>query len=274
VFRRNPLYRGDRPANVDQVIWNAGVSRDACFEGVEDDRIDYCVGLGGIPTTAYRSVAEKHGINRPGGRFVVGPSLSTWFFAFNHERAAFRGPGQIPLKEAINHAIDRPAMARAFGYLAGKRTDQMLPPTLARPEALYPLRGADPATARRWLAMARLEPRELVFYANSSGPAGIAIAQVLVYNLRQIGIEVEVRYFDTVTLTEKSATRGEPFDIAMLGWTATTRMPRRFSCHSSKTTGPGAGRISPTRASRGESTRRTDSRVRRADAPSRTSTST
>ena len=52
------------------------------------------------------------------------------------------------------------------------------------------------------------QAQELVLYANSSGPAGIAIAQVLAYNLKQIGIDVEVRYFDTVTLTEKSAIRG------------------------------------------------------------------
>ena len=241
VLRRNPFYRGDRPANVDQVTWTAGVSREACFEGVEDDRIDYCVGLGGIPTPAYRSVADKHGINRPGGQFFVSPAPVTWYLAFNHDRPAFKGPGQIPLKKAINHAIDRPAMARAFGYLAGKRTDQVLPPSLARPEALYPLRGADPATARMWLARARLVPRELVLYANSSGPAGIAIAQVLVYNLRQIGIDVEVRYFDTVTLTEKSANRGEPFDIAMLGWAADYADAAAFLVPLLKDDGAGSG---------------------------------
>ena len=241
VLRRNPFYRGDRPANVDQVVWTAGVSREACFDGVEDDRIDYCVGLGGIPTPAYRSAAEKHGVNRPGGRFVVDTSLTTWYFAFNHERAAFRGAGQIPFKKAINHAIDRPAMARAFGYLAGKRTDQMLPPSLARPEALYPLRGADPTTARTWLARAGREPRELVLYANSSGPAGIAIAQVFVYNLRQIGIDVEVRYFDTITLTEKSATPGEPFDIAMLGWAADYADAAAFLVPLLKDGGAGSG---------------------------------
>ena len=63
------------------------------------------------------------------------------FFAFNHERPAFKGPARSRSKKAINYAIDRPAMARAFGHLAGKRTDQMLPPALARPESLYPLRG-------------------------------------------------------------------------------------------------------------------------------------
>ncbi len=91
----------------------------------------------------------------PAGSSSSAPSLTTWFIAFNHDRPAFKGPGQIPLKKAINYAIDRPELARTLGYLAGKRTDQMLPPALARAESIYPLEGAEPATARKWLARAK-----------------------------------------------------------------------------------------------------------------------
>ena len=146
--------------------------------------------------------------------------MSTEYVVFNHDRPAFRGPGQIPLKKAINYAIDRPAMARAWGYLAGKRSDQMLPPSLARPTSIYPLAGADPTTARRWLERAKVRPRQLVLYASSSGPPRVAMAQVLVFNLKQIGIDVEVKYFDTEVLASKAATPGEPFDLLQLGWGA------------------------------------------------------
>jgi ABC-type oligopeptide transport system substrate-binding subunit len=217
VLKRNPYYRGRRSANVDQVIWTVGESREACLTEVEENRIDYCLVL---PPPAYRGVAEKYGINRPGGQFFVSPGLSTKYVVFNHDRPAFDGPGQIPLKKAINYAIDRPAMARAWGYLAGKRTDQLLPPALARTMGIYPLEGADPTTARKWLARAKRKPKELVLYASSSGPSRVAMAQVLVFNLKQIGIDVEVKYFDTVTLSEKAATPGEPFDLLQLGWAA------------------------------------------------------
>ena len=215
VLKRNTYYRGSRPANVDQIMWTFGEPAESCLTGVEEDRIDSCIPL--LPA-AYRGVAEKYGINRPGGRFSVSPGLATEFVAFNHDRRAFRGPGQIPLKKAINHAIDRPAMARAWGYLAGKRTDQMLPPAIARRTSIYPLEGADPATARKWLARARFKPTTLVLYASSSGPARVAMAQVLVFNLKQIGIDVEVKYFDTVTQLSKTATPGEPFDMIQFGW--------------------------------------------------------
>ena len=218
VLRRNPHYRGDRPANVDEIVWTVGVSRGDCLVAVAQDRNDYC-GTFGLESGSYRGLVEQYGINRPGGQFLVRPSLTTWYFAFNHARPAFRGPGQIPLKQAINHAIDRPAMARAFGYLAGRRTDRILPPTLAGRGRIYPVKGADPEAARRLLARADLRPRTLVLYANNA-PTGVAIAQVLVFNLGRIGIDVDVRYFDTEALNVKAETPGEPFDLIMEGWAA------------------------------------------------------
>jgi peptide/nickel transport system substrate-binding protein len=217
VLRRNRYYRGARPANVDQVVWTVE-SREACLAGVEQDRLDYCAQQS-LEATAYRTLAERYGVNRPGGQFFVGPTLTTWFVAFNHDRPAFDGPGQIPLKKAINFAIDRPAMARAFGHLGGKRTDQALPPAIARRASIYPLRGANVAAASRWLEKARLKPATLVLYANSN-PIGVVIAQTLVFNLRQIGVDVEVKYYDSVSLDTKRTTKGEPFDLILLGWAA------------------------------------------------------
>ena len=216
VLKRNPYYRGDRPANVDEVVVTVGESPEACLLAAEQDRIDNCfispiVGV-------YRRLAEQYGINRPGGQFFVGPSLSTWFIHFNHDRQAFKGPGQIALKKAINYAIDRPELARAFGYLGGRRTDQILPPALGRGASIYPLQGADPATARKWLARARFKPQTLVLYA-ANRRLGVTLAQVLRFNLNQIGIDLEVKYYDPNTGREKAGTRGEPFDLFINGWT-------------------------------------------------------
>ena len=59
-----------------------------------------------------------------------------------------------------------------------------------------------------------------MLYASSSGPPRVAMAQVLAYNLKQIGIDVEVQYFDTDTLARKATTPGEPYDLLQLGWGA------------------------------------------------------
>jgi ABC-type oligopeptide transport system substrate-binding subunit len=142
VLRRNPFYRGDRPANVDAIVHTVGLAPEACVLAIEQDRIDVCP-FTPVSDATLRRLVQQYGINRRGGQFFVGPGLSTWFLAFNHDRPALKGPGQIPLKKAINYAIDRPALARAFGYLSGRRTDQLLPPDLGRDASLYPTRGAE-----------------------------------------------------------------------------------------------------------------------------------
>jgi ABC-type oligopeptide transport system substrate-binding subunit len=214
TLRRNPFYRGRRPSNVDRMVWTTGESVTACLLAVEEDRADLCGGPG-APRDAWRGLVAKYGINRPGGRLFVTPMLATRALSFNHARPAFHGPGQIPLKKAVNFAIDRPAMVRPFGYLGGTRTDQMLPPALARSASVYPLGGANPAAARRWYQRARFKPTTLVLYAQAT-PALVALAEILDFNLKQIGIDLEVRYFEDVG--DRVATPGEPFDMAIFGW--------------------------------------------------------
>ena len=95
----------------------------------------------------------------------------------------------------------------------------MLPPALARAESIYPLGGADVTAARRWLAKARLKPSKLVLYTWNDPPQ-VAMAEVLAFNLKQIGIDLEVKYFDLDAVFERTSTRGEPFDIVLGGWVA------------------------------------------------------
>ena len=219
VLKRNPFYRGARPANVDQVVWTFE-SPETCLVAVQENRIDHCVNaVAGLPPTAWRGLAEKYGVNEPDGQLFVTPGLWTFFYAFNHDRLAFRGRGQIPLKKAINYAIDRGALLRPFGYLAGAPTDQVLPPALARPESIYPLGAPNLAAARRWYASARYKPTKLVLYTGNLS-VGVAMAQSLEFGLKRLGIDLEVKFFDHNTVFEKVSTRGEPFDLVLQGWVA------------------------------------------------------
>ena len=219
VLRRNPYYRGGRPANVDEVVWTTGIGRESCLLAVEEDRIDHCVHFS-ILGTAYRKLYETYGLNRPGGQLYIGPGLTTFFLVFNHDRPAFTGPGQIPLKQAINYAIDRRELAhRPDNYLLGKRTDQILPPTLGSAASIYPLGGPNLTAARRLYAKARFQPTKLVLYATNSA-GGIRQSQALQFQLGQLGIDIEVKTFDAEVMEEKMATRGEPFDLVVNGWGA------------------------------------------------------
>lgn len=217
VLKRNPYYRGPRPANVDEAIWTI-MGREACRVAVEQEQIDYCGGLG-IPSEDYAQIAAKYGVNRKEGRFFFSPTLETDYFAFNHDRPAFKGLGQIPLEQAINWAIDRRALTDAAGYLGGKPTDQILPPALGRDASIYPLGGVTDralSKARALLAKAKFKPKRLVLYTFSADPDS-AQARIFQFNLKRLGIDVEIDYFPADTFFEKVSTRGTPFDVALVG---------------------------------------------------------
>ena len=120
-------------------------------------------------TTSRRCILAGRGRPRPRRQVRREPARSrglrlvpdhrdTALFRFNLQRPAFKGAGQAPLRKAINYALDRPALTGAFGYLAGRPSDRLLPAALrARANGLYPLRGPDPDTARRWLARAGIQ---------------------------------------------------------------------------------------------------------------------
>jgi ABC-type transport system substrate-binding protein len=228
VLKRNPFYRGPRPANVDEAVWTI-MGREACRIAVEQDQIDYCGGVG-IPSEDYANVAAKYGINKKGGQFFVNPLVDTDYIAFNHDRPAFKGAGQIPLEKAINWAIDRPALVGALGYASGQPTDQILPPAIGRKASIYPLgspTARDLAKARALFAKARFKPKQLVLYTFSFDP-GPAQARIIQNDLKPLGIDVQIDYFPSDAFFTKIATRGEPFDLDLDAFSADYADPYSF----------------------------------------------
>jgi ABC-type oligopeptide transport system substrate-binding subunit len=222
VLKRNPNYKGKRPHNVNQIVYTVGNSQEATRLRVESAASDYAAG--GIPSSAYAEVAQKYGINK--GQFWVKPQLGVSYLAFNHDRPVFKN--NVPLKRAINFAIDRKAMLNQGGYLAGKRTDQILPPGLAgfRDADLYPLKGPNFSFAKK-LAKGHTRDGKIVYYTSNTA-ASAAVAQILQFDLKQIGLDVEVKPFARAVQIQKEGTRGEPFDITSEGWIADYADPFDF----------------------------------------------
>ena len=218
VLVRNPFYRGRRRAHVKRIVWTIGLEGEACRVAVERNEVDYC-GSTGVPAGDFAELARKYGVNRKGGRFFSNPELRTDYYAFNHDRPAFAGRTQIPLKKAINLALDRHAVVRPEGFPRGKPTDQILPPAFGRAAAIYPtgrVTSASLSRARALVKKARLRPAKLVLYTPDL-PATVAEAQIFKRNLRRIGIDVEANYFSRPELFNRISTRGEPYDIARAG---------------------------------------------------------
>jgi ABC-type oligopeptide transport system substrate-binding subunit len=221
VIARNPQYKGTRASNVDEIVYTFGVSPDAGRLRLERDETD----LGVIPPAAVAELVQKYGLNK--GRFFIRKNLVYWYLAFNHDQPLFKNNDR--LKQAMNHAFDRPAAVRQHGFLGGGRTDQILPVGMPgyRDWNIYSLKGANPAKAKSTLKSGDLRSAKAVLYSANAG-AIPKVAQVVQFNAKQFGLDVEIKQFDRVVQHEKTAVRGEPFDITIEGWGADYPDPSNF----------------------------------------------
>jgi len=226
TIKRNPNYKGKRPHNLDQIVYNIGNTLAASYLRAQQGSTDYAAQ--GIPPASYAEAAQKFGVNK--GQFWVKPQLGVTYLAFNHDRPLFKGANGTALAKAINYAIDRKAMLAQGGYLAGKRTDQILPPGIAgfRDANLYPLKGPDISTAKKWADKAGIKDGTTVEYYTSNTGSAPLVAQIVQFNLKQIGLTVNSHLFARAVQIDKEGTRGEPFDITSEGWIADYADPYDF----------------------------------------------
>jgi peptide/nickel transport system substrate-binding protein len=212
-----------RPANVDRMTFTVGNSLDAILLRLQRNETD----LGNIPPASASQLVDQYGINK--GRFFIRKQLTTWFLSLNTSQPLFKG--NTKLRQAVNWAIDRPQIVRQYGFLGGGRTDQILPPGMPgyKDANVYPLSGVNNTSLARARSLANGNTRsgKVTMYTFTAAP-GPGIAQVVQFNLRQIGLDVEIKPFDRVVQHEKSATRGEPFDITVEGWGADYADPYNF----------------------------------------------
>jgi peptide/nickel transport system substrate-binding protein len=228
VMKKNPNYKGKRPHNVDTINWTIGNSPEATQLRIQNGQTDY----GPVPPTAYASIAAQYGVNKTNGRFIVKPAMSTWYLAFNHDRDLFKqggAHGNVQLKKAINTAIDRHAMVIQRGAFSGKRTDQLLPPLMPgfKDANLYPTVKQPNFTNAKKLATGHLGSGKAVLYTFSS-TYGPLWAQTVQFDLKQIGLDVEVQQYTRAIQISKIQTKGEPFDLTINGWGADYADPYDF----------------------------------------------
>jgi oligopeptide transport system substrate-binding protein len=216
ALERNPFYRGMRPHHVDRIDIDLSADSATDLDRVDRGELDYAW----VPTRDYADRAlefkKKYGLNT--SRFFSAPADFLRSCALNNSRPLFRN--NVTLRQAINFAVDRRALLRERGPLAGHVTDQYLAASIPgfRDERIYPLNGPDVARARA-LAKGNKRSGKATLYVPAD-PLGIVQGQILRQNLRKIGIVVEIRQFPGALYFDKLYTRGEPFDIACAGWLA------------------------------------------------------
>jgi ABC-type transport system substrate-binding protein len=172
--------------------------------------------LGSISAETNQGTSRRYGVNK--SQFWVVPAAGLRVYHLNNSRPLFRN--NVKLRQAVNFAVDRKALAREAGFLEGRPADQYLLPGIPgyRNERIYPLDGPDLRRARP-LAKGRTRGGRAVLYTIDN-PVDVAQAQILQQNLGQIGIELEIKPFPTTLYFDKIAVPGEPFDIVRVRYGA------------------------------------------------------
>ena len=229
TLKRNPFYKGPRPHNVNEIDYKIGNTLDVIQQDVESGSTDYAAQ--GLNPQAWAPLAAKYGVNK--GRVWIKPYLGIRYLAMNNDRPLIKG--NLALRQAVNWAIDRRALINQGGFGSGDRLVQILPPGMAGftpcktgPAPCYPI-NITAATVKKAQSLAKGHTGDgkAVLWTSNRGAAPLQ-AQIYQYNLKQIGLDVEVDQYARAVQIEKEGTRGAPFDFTTEGWIADYADPFDF----------------------------------------------
>jgi ABC-type transport system substrate-binding protein len=218
-LQQNRFYGGRRPHHVEGFDVDLRVaSPQEVLQRVERGEADWGHTLAGIYFDPALNLVRKYGLNRE--QLFFRPGLTLRMLAFNSARSLFRD--NPDLRKAVNFALNRQALVLLGGSLVSRPSDQYLPAIMPgfRDAQVYPLERANLQRARA-LAKGKLRGGKAVLYVNSSAPP-MAIGQLVGQQLKEIGLDVEVRgipiHSATAAYFNKLATPGEPWDLAFGLW--------------------------------------------------------
>jgi ABC-type oligopeptide transport system substrate-binding subunit len=210
LLERNRRYHGRRPHHVDEFRATFVDSSATGVARVARGQADW---VDEQSSQVYAGVRKRFKLGPH--QLFVRPALATWLLVMNTSRGVFKE--NVPLRRAVNYAIDRPALIRQ-GQLTARPTDQYLPPAMPgfRNARLYPLRRPN---LRRAGALARGHTRNRVAVLYTTDvPARVAQAQVVKTDLARIGLRVDVKPFPGPNFFQRLFLNpSEPFDLAILG---------------------------------------------------------
>jgi ABC-type oligopeptide transport system substrate-binding subunit len=232
TLKRNTFYKGARPHNAAGIQVNIGNSLDVIYQNVAKGTTDY--DAAGLPPALRASVAKQYGLNKK--QFFTRNALGTDYLALNHDpgRAFHNNP---QLAKAVNYAVDRRAYTAQRGAFGGSPTNRILPPGIAGNTKktqnfpnLYPFRGITPANVAKAKALAagHTGDGKIEMWAPNAG-AGVTQAQVVQYDLKQIGLNVTLKLLPRAQQFTTARNRSQAtYDINWSGWGADYSDPYDF----------------------------------------------
>ena len=229
VLVRNTNYHGSRPHHFDRIDISGGVLRQTAVHAVESGAVDLA-DEGEVTAASARDITARYGARSPAAShghqqaFIrTQPELD--FFSLNTHRPLF---SHRRLRQAVNYAIDRSALARLgdqVSNLPDAPFDHYLPPGVPgyRHFNAYP----NKPDLRRARQLAKgFAGSTVVLYTCDTAPCPQQ-AQIVKTDLAAIGLRVHVRTFGSA-LYPRLNHPGEPYDMADNGWFADYADPYDF----------------------------------------------
>ena len=186
VLRRNPNYYGSRPRRLAAIVYREQPRSGQAVADIEAGNADYVADQDPAlaPGAAVAREFSQPAAGQP-RRYFATPLLATDELAFDTKHGLFADPR---MRQAVNYALDRPALAAALGDLVAAN---YLPPGLpgSRARHVYPLSGPDLARAR---ALAGPHGGHAVL-AVCSDPGCTELGQIIQADLARIGIRIQLQ---------------------------------------------------------------------------------
>jgi YVTN family beta-propeller protein len=243
VLRRNPNYHGDRPHRLDQIVFAIGVDPSRALEEIEAGKADYAID--GLPREAGPRLESAYG---PGSKvakaghqqYFISAALGARWLHMNTSRPLF---SNVRLRRAVNYAIDRRGLVaqglrfqEVNPFNAGAPTDDYMPPVTvgATNFHLYPLNGPDLPRAKR---LAGPVHATAIMYTPNV-PPWLQEAQIIRHDLKPLGIDVQVKEFPIGDFFARLSRRGEPFDLAVSGYSFPPDPVQILAAFDGSTIGP------------------------------------
>jgi ABC-type transport system substrate-binding protein/tRNA A-37 threonylcarbamoyl transferase component Bud32 len=191
VLLPNPNYPGSRPRKAARIVLTDDIPTDKAVALADGGAVDLLpwdfdgtsslLMPGGV--LDHREGAASAAARAGNQRFFLYNAPILDYIVLNAERPLFRDPR---LRRAVNYALDRPALARAF---ADAPDDQIVPPAVPgfAPGRSFPVGGPDLQAARR-LTGGRHHRARLYFCDSGERP----VASIVRSDLRRIGITLKL----------------------------------------------------------------------------------
>jgi peptide/nickel transport system substrate-binding protein len=235
VLKKNPHYTGPRPHNLNEIDFSQfTIDQNQGLLETKNGQLDYCPDC--VTAAQSFSLNQQYGTGSPAAqsgkqRFYINPEIEVNYYAMNTANKAL---SNALVRQAVNYAIDRTGMTKQLGYKAGIPTDKYLPPQLpgaSVEKSIYPL-VPDLSKAQSLMAQAKAQgvktPINVLVYSTQGCESCTNRMALLTQELKPLGINISVKYFERAVQFQQEGVKGTPNDIADEGWLADFPDPYDF----------------------------------------------